>query len=397
MLRALSLLGLALLSSCASRAAVPLRSTPPLLRFDCRALSATGHHPFGVVAGDWNDDGRVDLLVSYAESGEVATFLNQGDRLWVATGSLVVGPVARGLATADIDGDGIPDAAVALARTNQSMLLRGRGDGTFRPGRRLGSGVAPFANLFSDIDGDGRLDLVVVNESNSADSEAPGNIALYFDIRAADDSGPIFPVHLTVGQRPSHAVAADLDGDGDLDIAVSNWWSADVSLLFQDSPRRFREQKSLAYGGTFAYSIAAADLDHDGDPDLVVTDVAAGGVRVLRNDGNGDFAPGLLFAAGSGARSVAVADLDTDGRADLLTANTAAGTISILRGRGDLTFEAPIDLAVGPQPRIVIASDFDGDGWQDIAVTAQGADHLAVLYQSPQPTACRWRSATSDP
>ena len=86
------------------------------------------------------------------------------------------------------------------------------------------------------------------------------------------------------GERPSSVAIGDLDGDGDLDLAVANWYSDNVSVLLGNGDGTF--QSAVNYGaGEYPSSVAIGDLDGDGDLDLAVANTISNNVSVLINIG----------------------------------------------------------------------------------------------------------------
>lgn len=110
------------------------------------------------------------------------------------------------------------------------------------------------------------------------------------------------------------------------------------SALFQ-SPTQYPGLPGLGHG-----AVVSGDFNGDGSPDLAVVDLAAGGVRVLLNQGNGSFAPAAFYPTGAGAAAVTAADFTGHGHIDLAVANMVDSTVVLLTNRGDGTFtqERPI-------------------------------------------------------
>ncbi len=174
--------------------------------------------------------------------------------------------------------------------------------------------------------------------------------------------------------------AADLDGDGDLDVAAAHYTTRAVSVLLNDGQGRLAPPVSypLDWHPT---AVRAADVNGDGRPDLLVAD---GGMRWLRGLGGGAFAaPETIAAFGDPVDSLAVGDFDADGRTDLAVTGLmedgsdfrqyAAVALNSGGGFSSLALQATLgpELAAADSPRgaqLLAIADFDGDGFQDLAV-----------------------------
>jgi hypothetical protein len=115
--------------------------------------------------------------------------------------------------------------------------------------------------------------------------------------------------------------------------------------------------------------VVGADVDGDGDVDLAVTVYGTNRVAVLINLGNGTFAPPVDFPTGQRPISIVAADFDADGLVDFATANGLGDSVSVLRNSGGGILEAPVSQPVQNEPLDLTAADFDSDGDFDIAVT----------------------------
>ncbi|MCP4590207.1 MAG: VCBS repeat-containing protein [bacterium] len=192
---------------------------------------------------------------------------------------------------------------------------------------------------------------------------------------------PLFPQMQSYGAGTSlRSVAiADLDGDGDCDLAVTTGGS--VSILLNHGDGMFAPQ--VTYGvGNHPGPVAIADLDGDGDADLAVATRRHrldGVVSILLNHGDGTFAAEVNYGVGVLPYSVAIADLNGDGDADLAVANQDDSDVSILLGGGDGTFAVGVTYYAGDWPSSVVAADLDGDGDTDLAVANPGDDTVSIL------------------
>ena len=164
---------------------------------------------------------------------------------------------------------------------------------------------------------------------------------------------------------------ADLDGDGDLDIAQVGWGAATARVLFNQGNGTF--SGGTNYGvGKAPHSVVAVDFNGDGKPDLAVADHDSNNVAVLINQGNGKLKSPVYYAVGSKPHMIRSGDLNGDGFADLVTANEGANSVSVLLGNGTGGFAKAASFATGKVPKGVAIGDVNGDGRPDI-ITANTA------------------------
>src|SRR5262249_45345894 len=133
--------------------------------------------PTSVAVGDFNRDGKLDLVVALGNpdgtGSVVGVMLGNGDGTFRDPVSYATGNGPFGVTTADLNGDGKLDLAVANAYENSLSVLLGNGDGSFREHVDYGAGQGPVAVGFADLKGDGKLDLVVANNGSN-------NLSIFF-------------------------------------------------------------------------------------------------------------------------------------------------------------------------------------------------------------------------
>jgi hypothetical protein len=197
------------------------------------------------------------------------------------------------------------------------------------------------------------------------------------------------------GSFPIGATTADVNGDSLPDaIVAQNVPVPGVRVLLnlgstQGTSAMFQDDGVLLPLTEGALEVVAADLDGDGDIDLAASNTQVGfagtTIVVFRNNGNGTFGAGQSFAAGSIPYGMAAADLDDDGDVDLVATNYGINgqgtTIHVLRNNGSATFAAPIAYVVPSAPARVRAGDLDGDGDADLVASHDGT-RASVLFNA---------------
>jgi hypothetical protein len=185
---------------------------------------------------------------------------------------------------------------------------------------------------------------------------------------------------------PNAVSSGDLDGDGDLDLVVSNEFDNTVSVLRNDGQGRFTADATAPAVGNHPFGIATGDFNRDGRIDLAVADYGTyptggdlGDVRVLLADGSGGFTSSTACAVGFGPAALVAEDLDGDGRLDLAVANFLSDNVTVCRGGGDGTFTAVHTLPGGSGPMDIDAADLEGDGDLDLLVTNGKSQKVGIL------------------
>jgi FG-GAP-like repeat len=240
------------------------------------ASAALGANARGMAWGDLNADGTTDFALANRDSNSVSVVLNSGGTLSSSSFSTGAGP--RAVAIGDIDGDGDRDLVVTNHDVSTISVYRNAGNGTFGAPQTYSTGaVRPEGVAVGDINGDGRLDIAVTGDEASLGLHL---VEVFTNVGGGSFSGP---VNLnTGGLTPDHLVLADLDLDGDIDIAVTNQDSGNVSV-FQNAGGGVFGAPTLYAVGTRPGTIIAADANANRVPDLIVTNRDSDNVSVLLN------------------------------------------------------------------------------------------------------------------
>jgi hypothetical protein len=340
---------------------------------------AAGNSPASVAAADLDGDTDRDLAVANTLSDDVTILRNTGTGDLAEPGSSpeAAGDGPTSVASADLDGDSDQDLAVVNNGSGNVTILRNDGSGNVAEPASSpeAAGNSPTSVAVGDLDGDGDPDLAVANSSSD-------NVTILRNTGAGDFVQPASSPEAG-DDGPVSIVAADLDGDGDRDLAAANFFGG-VTILRNNGAANFAKPASSPEPtGANPRALTAADLDDDGDNDLAVTNQLGANVTILRNTGSGNFVEPASSpeAVGTGPFAITAADLDDDGDNDLAVTNSSVDSLTILRntGSGNLAQPATSPEAVGDAPTGVVAADLDGDLDRDLAVANQGSDDVTIL------------------
>ena len=349
---------------------------------------SAGSHPYSVAVGDFNRDGTSDLAVAEWNSGAVTILLGNGSGGFAeAAGSPVgVGQRPFAVAVGDFNLDGKPDIVAANQGSNTVSILLGNGMGGFAAaaGSPVGVGNAPASVAVSDLNLDGKPDVVVVNRGSDTMTILLGNGSGGFVEAAGSPIG--------TGKTPASVAVGDFNLDGRPDIAVANRGSGTMTILLGNGLGGFSEAAGSPVGtGSSPVSAAVGDFNLDGRVDLVVANYAAQSLTVLLGNGSGGFSPaeGPPVGLSAAPLSVAVGDFDLDGRQDLAVTRWDF-KVSVLRGNGSGGFAeaAGSPLRTGNTPASVAVGDFNRDGKPDLVVANELSDSLTVLLNASSIVIC---------
>jgi len=316
--------------------------------------------PFDLAVADVDVDGHTDLIALITSTRELAILFGDGSGSILSTSYTSVAD-SQGLLVEDFNGDGWPDVALSGVFIT---VLPGNGDGTFGTGigYQVGNFQLPYARFISsaDLDGDGESE-ILISQDPHADflvlTGVPGGFFVSL--------GEIYQAPGVSGK----AATGDIDGDGALDVAVPG----DVLNVFRgDGQGGLATQLTYDCRGTPS-GLAVGDFDRDGVPDVVASCEATDSICLLTGQGGGALGMSGSHLVGDQPRSVAAADFNLDGSLDVCVANKGSDTVSVLLGDGLGGFGPQSTFSVGVAPNWIRTGLLNADGFPDVITANLGS------------------------
>jgi FG-GAP-like repeat/Abnormal spindle-like microcephaly-assoc'd, ASPM-SPD-2-Hydin len=238
------------------------------------------------------------------------------------------------IAVADFNSDGKLDVA-AITITGKVAVLLGRGDGTFQS-------------------------------------------AVYYDIDSEVES-------------VRSVASADLDGNGDIDLAVADYLGGNIYVLLGNGDGTFKQPAKMPMNGPYPQFVAIGDFNGDHVLDLITVDAtgACPCISVLLGNGKGTFQAPINTKPNIGPTAIGIGDFNGDGKLDVASVGADINSeVTILLGNGNGTFQTGTSYKVAANPQSVAVADFNGDGKLDLAICSPGGIDIFMgngdgTFQSP--------------
>lgn len=278
-------------------------------------------------AGDLNNDGNLDLIYSYTDlvSHSFKVLYGLGDGNFNSPAGSQGIPGTRFI-PGDFNNDGLADLA-CLDTSVVRILINGAPGGTFNALQTWDTGLAVSSLNIADLNNDGNLDLLVT-KTDGSQSNLDG-LWIGFGNGAG---GIISSKTMSVGKSPRNLAVGDfnVDGKADFAVGVELSGSAGVSIYLGDGNGNFTFRESVPNARPNANFLATGDFDGDGKIDLAVSDTNAAAVSVLMGQGTGTFSLAGNYGTGPEPRYLATNDLNRDGKSDILIANASGGDTTVM-------------------------------------------------------------------
>jgi hypothetical protein len=352
-------------------------------------LGTGDYSPRDFVTGDFNGDGRDDLLfdrTSTLTQTEIAMIFNQGNRELPPPSRVLVDFYGGFLVPSDFDGDRDLDLVVLnwydspadpTAQPHEALLLKNDGLGRLSPSAVFEVGPHPAYGTAADFDVDGDMDLAVSHFHQNK---------FLRDVTVAWNPGNgafASPTYVPAVWNQIEIASGDLDGDGHSEIVVGGrkdtppFLGGLVAVIPNLGAGRFGEPRvhEMSHADT-VWTLQVGDVDRDGALDVVEGSANFGTITVLYNDGSGALVERVELK-GSAVTRLRLGDLDGDGFLDIAS---RGGGVHL--HTGPRKFAEPVFYGVMGGGDLFQLADVDADGLLDWPITqiGGGVPHLHVLY-----------------
>ncbi|CAF1191220.1 unnamed protein product [Rotaria sordida] len=353
------------------------------LTFNTIVTYSTGDNslPISVDVSDFDNDGQMDIVVANHGTSSITIFLGYENGRFTTQVNYSTGYQSwpSWITIGDFNRDNRLDIATSNFNLNSVGIFLGYGNGAFTPATifSTGHGSAPQHVEARDFNNDGILDIAVANYGSN-------NIVVLFGV--GDGSFLLgTPYQTGPGSGPWGLVIGDFDNDTKLDIAVANHESNNIYIVLGYGQELYGSVTLYSMDfGSQPYSVAIGDLNNDGQSDIVVANYGTDnvGIALGRSHGVFDIIRTYSTGVGSAPYSVAIADFNNDNRLDIVVSNSETDNIAILLGSGNGTFVTRATYSTGAlsRPYTVAIADFNNDHIPDIAIANSGTNNIFLLY-----------------
>ena len=339
-----------------------------------------------VAIADLNGDGKPDLaiasIIGVNSAGGVSILLGDGAGSFGPGSVFPAGMDSKALAIGDFNGDAKPDLVVVNRSSDNVSILLGDGAGSFSSPSSFAVGSFPNSVAIGDLNADGNLDVAVTNG---------GGDSGYVSILLGSGTGSFVSApNAAVGNQSSCVALADLNKDGKLDLIATRplfSFSGVVIIELGTGSGTFEHRSSVfslmgtSSPGEFPNSVAVGDLNGDGNLDVAVLNDLSGDVSIALGDGTGSFpVDGIKFSAGGNPSSISIGDLNGDGQPDLAISNKRSNDVSILINAtilpntpaGNNVTVQPADSTTGTTPATLTFSHITQAGTTSLTTSSSG-------------------------
>src|SRR5262245_11150896 len=335
---------------------------------------------YGAVQADLDRDGWIDLATVNEVSGDLRVFINRADGSGLYEPFLKppfpIGLEASPNEPADFDNDGKIDIVVGAATGGGVWISHGAGDGTFDGSQTVLTGNEPHGVAVLDVDGDGDPDIVNAGFGDN-------RLALMLNDGTGTFGAPTF---FDSGCDGEWALGtADMNNDGIYDLVAGCYTSGEGAVLLGNGNGTFTAKPPQNAGGG-PWQVALGDVDGDGNIDAAFGNSFSANGGLTRGNGDGTLALPVTVPMPAHTPASDLADLDGDGDLDWILSSYSGGLWRIYRNDGAGHFSFDQDIVAPSNPSCAVPLDFDNDGDIDLALSDEIADVVVLMQNTSAPS-----------
>ncbi|CAF0928480.1 unnamed protein product [Rotaria sordida] len=346
-----------------------------------KTFSTVPSRPKCVAVGNFNNDDHLDIVIVHEDTSSIGVMLGYGDSTFGALRTYSTGfdSDPNSVAIGDFNNDKLLDIVVANTGTNNIGIFLAYENGTFASQITYSTskGSKPISVTCGDINNDNLTDIIVANS---------GTRTIGLILGGGNETSANQTIVSTGGSSDPYTIAVgDFNNDHNLDMAVGNSGSDQVSVFLGYGTSTFASQKLYSTGfQSFPDSIAIGDFDNNRKLDIIVANPGKHNIGIFFGYGNGSFRDQVIHSTGpsSSPSSVVIADFNNDNQTDIVVANSGTSTIGIFLGHGDGTFENQTTYSTGnlSSPESIAVGDFNNDHQLDIVVVNGNIPTFVIFF-----------------
>lgn len=345
-------------------------------------ISTTADSALSVFAADIDSDGDMDVVSASSNDDKIAWCENNGGQFSMCHTINTTADGVISVFAADVDGDG--DIDVLSASLHDDKIAWYENDGTPASGAWIPHIINTMADyaisvFAADLDGDGDMDVLSASDLD--------NKIAWYENDGTLTSGTWADHTITTAALAARSVyAADVDGDGDMDVLSSSVDDDKIAWYENGGIPSSGEwiPHSISTNADGAIAVFAVDMDRDGDTDVLTASAADDTVAWYENNGtpgSSTWTPHTISTMADSVRSVFTADMDGDGDMDVLSASSFDNKIAWYKNDGNQNFTPLTISTTADAAHSVFAADVDGDGDLDV-LSASAFDDKIAWYEN---------------
>ena len=344
---------------------------------------STGYQstPVDIAIGDCNNDLRLDIIVVNYFTHSVGVFLGHGNGSFAIIKTYLVqeGFFPFSISVGDFSNDSNLDIAVVSRDTYSVAVLLGYGDGTFRTSWTWSTDnpSIPYWISVGDFNSDDQLDIVIANRNNN-------NIGILLGYGNGIFDNTMQFYSTGAGSFPRCISVGDYNNDMILDIAVANFGTNDIVILFGQGDGSFLLGKPYSTGlRSGPWGLMMGDFNNDSRLDIAVALFQSNNLGIFLNYDIEPFGSMTQYSCrvGSKPHSAAVGDINEDGWLDIVVANYGTDDVGIFLGSRDRTFQYTLSYSTrnGSAPYSLVLADVNNDNHLDFVVTGSETNTINIF------------------